>query len=332
MLLRLAEGADVLLHNYRPQAARRLGMSYETFRAVNPRPRLRRHLRLPRRRALRRQAGLRRHHPGRLRPGLAAGLDRRRAALRADDRRRQDQLDDGAGRGARRPLPPGAHRRGPGGRGADVREHGRLGDGGAPLRRDVRAADRHHRLQADPQPEPRARSRRRTATWRSCRTRIRTGATSSPSPAGRICSTTRASRRSGRACATSRSCTTSCAKIALTRTNAEWLAELDRLNIPAMTVNTLEALLRDPHLEAVGFWQTVEHPTEGTLRLPGHSRHLRQDAGRHPPAAAAAGRAQRGDPARGRPRGGRDRHAPRLGGHARRELSYRVRPDGPASR
>src|SRR5581483_4996481 len=37
VLLRLARDADVLLHNYRPQAARRLGMSYETFRAVNPR-------------------------------------------------------------------------------------------------------------------------------------------------------------------------------------------------------------------------------------------------------------------------------------------------------
>src|SRR5688572_25580086 len=35
-LLRLATDADVLLHNYRPQAARRLGMSYETFRAANP--------------------------------------------------------------------------------------------------------------------------------------------------------------------------------------------------------------------------------------------------------------------------------------------------------
>jgi crotonobetainyl-CoA:carnitine CoA-transferase CaiB-like acyl-CoA transferase len=58
-------------------------------------------------------------------------------------------------------------------------------------------------------------------------------------------------------------------KIAVTRTNAEWLTELDRRNIPAMSVNTLDALLRDPHLEAVKFWQTVEHPTEGTLRLPG---------------------------------------------------------------
>ncbi len=59
------------------------------------------------------------------------------------------------------------------------------------------------------------------------------------------------------------------ARIAPSRTNAEWLAELGRRNIPAMTVNSLESLLRDPHLDAVGFWQIVEHPTEGTLRLPG---------------------------------------------------------------
>ena len=59
------------------------------------------------------------------------------------------------------------------------------------------------------------------------------------------------------------------AKVAVTRTNTEWLAELDRRNIPAMTVNSLESLLHDPHLEAVGFWQLVEHPTEGPLRLPG---------------------------------------------------------------
>jgi hypothetical protein len=36
VLLRLARDANVLLHNYRPQAARRLGMSYETFSAANP--------------------------------------------------------------------------------------------------------------------------------------------------------------------------------------------------------------------------------------------------------------------------------------------------------
>jgi crotonobetainyl-CoA:carnitine CoA-transferase CaiB-like acyl-CoA transferase len=58
-------------------------------------------------------------------------------------------------------------------------------------------------------------------------------------------------------------------KIATTRTSAEWLAELDRRNIPGMVVNSLESLLRDPHLEATGFWQVLEHPTEGTMRLPG---------------------------------------------------------------
>jgi len=58
-------------------------------------------------------------------------------------------------------------------------------------------------------------------------------------------------------------------KIATTRTNGEWLAELDRRSIPGMVVNSLESLLRDPHLEATGFWQVVEHPTEGTMRLPG---------------------------------------------------------------
>jgi crotonobetainyl-CoA:carnitine CoA-transferase CaiB-like acyl-CoA transferase len=58
-------------------------------------------------------------------------------------------------------------------------------------------------------------------------------------------------------------------KTAPSRTNAEWLAELDRQNIPATIVNSLETLLHDPQLEATGFWQVVEHPSEGTLRLPG---------------------------------------------------------------
>src|SRR5207253_842800 len=36
VLLRLTERADVFLHNYRPRAAKRLGLSYEMFQAVNP--------------------------------------------------------------------------------------------------------------------------------------------------------------------------------------------------------------------------------------------------------------------------------------------------------
>jgi crotonobetainyl-CoA:carnitine CoA-transferase CaiB-like acyl-CoA transferase len=58
-------------------------------------------------------------------------------------------------------------------------------------------------------------------------------------------------------------------RIATTRTNAEWLTELDRHNIPGMIVNSLETLLNDPQLAATGFWKIVEHPSEGTMRLPG---------------------------------------------------------------
>jgi len=58
------------------------------------------------------------------------------------------------------------------------------------------------------------------------------------------------------------------AKIIAGRSSAEWLEALDRAGVPAMVVNTLETLLVDPQLEATGFWKIVEHPTEGTLRVP----------------------------------------------------------------
>jgi crotonobetainyl-CoA:carnitine CoA-transferase CaiB-like acyl-CoA transferase len=57
-------------------------------------------------------------------------------------------------------------------------------------------------------------------------------------------------------------------RIVATRTTAEWLDVLDAMNVPAMTVNTLETLLDDPQLAATGFWKQIEHPTEGTLRMP----------------------------------------------------------------
>jgi crotonobetainyl-CoA:carnitine CoA-transferase CaiB-like acyl-CoA transferase len=57
-------------------------------------------------------------------------------------------------------------------------------------------------------------------------------------------------------------------KIVAGRSSAEWLDALDRASVPAMRVNTLEALLTDPQLEATGFWKIVDHPSEGTLRVP----------------------------------------------------------------
>ena len=55
------------------------------------------------------------------------------------------------------------------------------------------------------------------------------------------------------------------------RTTAEWIAALQSVDIPAGPMNTLDSLMDDPHLAAVGFFETTEHPSEGfinTLRLP----------------------------------------------------------------
>src|SRR6185295_17556375 len=59
------------------------------------------------------------------------------------------------------------------------------------------------------------------------------------------------------------------AQICATRTNAEWVALLKTSNVPHGPVNTLEDLLVDEQLNATGYWQEVEHPSEGKLRLPG---------------------------------------------------------------
>jgi crotonobetainyl-CoA:carnitine CoA-transferase CaiB-like acyl-CoA transferase len=50
-----------------------------------------------------------------------------------------------------------------------------------------------------------------------------------------------------------------------TRSTEQWLALLGEADVPAGPLHTLESLLEDPHLKAVGFFQRLEHPTEGTL-------------------------------------------------------------------
>lgn len=50
------------------------------------------------------------------------------------------------------------------------------------------------------------------------------------------------------------------------RTTSEWLLELRKLDIPCTAVNSLEDLLEDAHLTEVGLFQDIEHPTEGSLR------------------------------------------------------------------
>lgn len=50
------------------------------------------------------------------------------------------------------------------------------------------------------------------------------------------------------------------------RTTREWETLLEQADIPAIALATPEDLLTDPHLEAVGFFRTIDHPSEGRLR------------------------------------------------------------------
>lgn len=52
------------------------------------------------------------------------------------------------------------------------------------------------------------------------------------------------------------------------RTSAEWVALLEAIDIPVAPMNTVADLLTDPHLTRSGFIQTEDHPTEGTLYAP----------------------------------------------------------------
>lgn len=50
------------------------------------------------------------------------------------------------------------------------------------------------------------------------------------------------------------------------RTTAEWLRVLDEIEVPAVLVNSLDDLLSDPHLEAVGMFTELAYPRGLTVR------------------------------------------------------------------
>lgn len=57
------------------------------------------------------------------------------------------------------------------------------------------------------------------------------------------------------------------AEIVATKTNEEWLAVLPGAGVPCMQINLLNDVVSDPHLRDVGFWHEADHPDEGRIRL-----------------------------------------------------------------
>ena len=55
-----------------------------------------------------------------------------------------------------------------------------------------------------------------------------------------------------------------------TATTAQWEARLSDADIPFAPVKSIDELIDDPHLRAVGFWHEIDHPSEGRLRMPRH--------------------------------------------------------------
>jgi len=55
------------------------------------------------------------------------------------------------------------------------------------------------------------------------------------------------------------------------QSTAHWMALFEQIDVPAVPLNTVESLLDDPHLAAVGFFRQVEHPCEGEIRTFGTS-------------------------------------------------------------
>ncbi|HEX9395788.1 MAG TPA: CoA transferase [Burkholderiales bacterium] len=80
------------------------------------------------------------------------------------------------------------------------------------------------------------------------------------------------------------------------RSSAEWIEALERADIPVQRMNSLDDIVADAHLAAIGYLDTVEHPSEGTIK----SLAVPSEWSASPPEYR--------------------RHAPRLGEHTREVL------------
>jgi crotonobetainyl-CoA:carnitine CoA-transferase CaiB-like acyl-CoA transferase len=70
------------------------------------------------------------------------------------------------------------------------------------------------------------------------------------------------------------------------RTTQFWLEALERGDIPVQRMNSLDDIVADPHLNAIGYLQLVDHPTEGrirTLAVPSEWSESKPEYRRHAP-------------------------------------------------
>jgi crotonobetainyl-CoA:carnitine CoA-transferase CaiB-like acyl-CoA transferase len=56
------------------------------------------------------------------------------------------------------------------------------------------------------------------------------------------------------------------AGVLATRTTAEWMAAFTKADIPAAMMHSLDDILGDEHLNAIGYFKTTHHPSEGSIR------------------------------------------------------------------
>jgi crotonobetainyl-CoA:carnitine CoA-transferase CaiB-like acyl-CoA transferase len=57
------------------------------------------------------------------------------------------------------------------------------------------------------------------------------------------------------------------AEMILTRKTKDLVAELAEAGVPCMQINSLDQVVSDEHLNAVGFWHEMDHPSEGRIRM-----------------------------------------------------------------
>jgi crotonobetainyl-CoA:carnitine CoA-transferase CaiB-like acyl-CoA transferase len=56
------------------------------------------------------------------------------------------------------------------------------------------------------------------------------------------------------------------AGVLATRTTTEWIAAFTNADIPVARMNSLDDILSDEHLKAIGYFKATHHPSEGSIR------------------------------------------------------------------